>query len=352
MERLKVIGRYIHHVLNIKIDQEPEKETHEEVISGVIFKGTNLWIMATAMLISCIGLNINSKAAVIGAMIISPLMGPIFGIGFGLGTTDTELIKLSMKNLVRIITICICCSTLYYLLNPYHVATEELLSFSSPTLFDILLAFFGGIAGFIALSRREGSRVLVGVAVATACIPPLCTTGYGIATLQWRYIIGGFYTYSLNCVFICLATYFMTRYLKFNRKETYRGKNVKAYFSALAFLMLLPGCYLAYQMGVKNIYRNKAECFIDEEIKANYLVVHQEIDHTKKKITVDISTERYDSTLEYRLRQRLKSSPLASSQLHIVQTTSNQAVIVEMQREIQGLKDKLSAMTKPLPASQ
>lgn len=187
-----VIKRYLKTVLNLKSDQESEQITYEEIKSGVTFKGTNFWIMAFAIFISCIGLNINSKAAVIGAMIISPLMGPIFGIGFSLGTLNANLLKLSLRNVFRIVMVSILCSTMYYLLSPYHIATDELLSFSKPTIFDILLAFMGGIAGMIAISRHDGNRVLVGIAVATACIPPLCTAGYGIATLQWQYILGDY----------------------------------------------------------------------------------------------------------------------------------------------------------------
>jgi uncharacterized membrane protein len=143
MHNFNVFKRYLKTVIDIKSDQESEQETYNEVRAGILFRGTNLWIMAMAMIISCIGLNINSKAAVIGAMIISPLMGPVFGVGFSLGISDIDLLRLSFKNLFRIVLICLLCSTLYYLLNPYHVATEELLSFSSPTLFDILLAFLG-----------------------------------------------------------------------------------------------------------------------------------------------------------------------------------------------------------------
>ena len=341
MEQIKIWKRYLRVVLDIKTDQEAEHETYAEVKSGLIFKGTNLWIMSFAMIISCIGLNINSKAAIIGAMIISPLMGPVFGIGFSLGISDIDLLKLSIKNLTRIVIICIACSTLYYLLNPYHVATDELLSLSNPTLFDILLAFFGGLAGFIAISRKEGNRVLVGVAVATACIPPLCTAGYGLATLQWQYVLGGLYTYSLNSIFICWATYLMTRYLKFTQVRQHNMQRIHIYFIIVGFIALVPGCYLAYKMIVKNNYTSKAEYFIDKEISTQYHVIHHEIDADKKSITVDISNETHDNNLAASLNTKMKNYPLPNTILQIHQSSNNQKLIQEMQREINQLKAKM-----------
>jgi len=346
MHNFNVFKRYLKTVIDIKSDQESEQETYNEVRAGILFRGTNLWIMAMAMIISCIGLNINSKAAVIGAMIISPLMGPVFGVGFSLGISDIDLLRLSFKNLFRIVLICLLCSTLYYLLNPYHVATEELLSFSSPTLFDILLAFFGGLAGFIAISRKEGNRVLVGVAVATACIPPLCTAGYGFATLQWQYIIGGLYTYALNSVFICLSTYIMTRYLKFKRNENQNISRVNLLFTIIASLTLIPGAYLAYKMGVKNIYLSKADHFIQQELANHFHVINQEINPQSKTITIDISSDIYDSLLVPRLKQKLNDYSLETTDLVIHQTSTNQAIIVEMQNEIEKLKSKVEKFEK------
>ena len=228
--RIQIIKRYFRSLFDLKGSQEDELETDREVREGVIFKGKNLWLLAFAIFISCIGLNINSKAAVIGAMIISPLMGPIFGIGFSLGVSDLDLLKVSIQNALRIVLISLVVATIYYLITPYAIATDELLSFSHPTIFDVLLAFLGGMAGFIAISRHNGTQVLIGVAVATSCIPPLCTASFGLATLQWEYFVGGLYTYFINALFICVGAYLIVKYLKFTPHSNTNVKHVNSWF--------------------------------------------------------------------------------------------------------------------------
>ena len=195
--------------------EEKKATVLEQVKANISFRGSNLWILACAIVIASVGLNDNSTAVIIGAMLISPLMGPIFGIGFSLGVSDLDLLKVSIQNAVRIVLISLLVATIYYLITPYAIPTDELLSFSHPTIFDVLLAFLGGMAGFIAISRHNGTQVLIGVAVATSCIPPLCTASFGLATLQWEYFVGGLYTYFINALFICVGSYIIVKYLKF-----------------------------------------------------------------------------------------------------------------------------------------
>lgn len=342
---LPVLKRYFKRIINLKTDQEAEKMTYEEIMSGVIFKGTNLWIMTFGIIIACIGLNINSKAAVIGAMIISPIMGPIFGIGFSLGTLNATLLKLSVTNVIRIICICILASTLYYLLSPYHVATDELLSFSKPTIFDILLAFIGGMAGMIAISRFDGNRVLVGIAVATACIPPLCTAGYGIATLQWEYIVGGLYTYFINALFICLGSYLITRYLKFERVSNHEIKHITSYFSILAVITIIPALYLAYNLWVVNNYKSKVNYFISNAIETKYHVIHSSFDQDKNLIKIDVIVDNYKEHLNDSIISQLKKYDLEGSEVQIYQTLkaiNNKNEIEALRIELNQLKDKVA----------
>lgn len=339
-----VIKRYLKTIFNLKTDQEAEQNTFDEIKAGLIFKGTNLWIMAFAIFISCIGLNINSKAAVIGAMIISPLMGPIFGIGFSLGTSNSSLLKLSLKNVIRIVVISILCSTLYYLLSPYHIATDELLSFSKPTIFDIFLAFIGGMAGMIAISRHNDTRVLVGVAVATACIPPLCTAGYGIATLQWEYVLGGLYTYFINALFICLGCYVITRYLKFSTFTDNNIKHINSYFSILATIAVIPALYLAYNLWVLNVYKEKVKYFIATEIEKKHHVIHTSINADNKVITVDVVVDKYEQTLNSLATKQLKFHNLKDSKIVIYQTIkaiNNSSEIQVLQKQIDELRAEL-----------
>lgn len=335
------IARYLRVVSNIKIDQEPEQQTYQEIKSGVLFKGTNLWIMAFAMIISCVGLNINSKAAVIGAMIMSPLMGPVFGIGFSLGTADKDLLELSVKNLFRIVLICLACSTMYYFLNPYHLPTPELLSFSKPTLFDIILAFLGGLAGMIAITRSEGGRVLVGVAVATACIPPLCTAGFGLATTQWSYFWGGLYTFGINAVFICYATFIMTRYLKFTRKSIQGSKLIQIGFILLSLVMILPASYFAYSMIQEDLYKSKVNYFIEKEIANKYHIIQKEIDPEKKLIRVDLSHGMFIDNLDVDLEKKLAAYKIKDSHLDIHQSLDNEKNISQLEQELLVMKQQI-----------
>lgn len=342
--KLAVVKRYIRTIVNLKTDQEAEQITYDEIKTGAIFKGTNLWIMAFAIFISCIGLNINSKAAVIGAMIISPLMGPIFGIGFSLGTLDSELLQLSLRNAFRIVIISILCATLYYVLSPYHIATDELLSFSKPTIFDIFLAFIGGMAGMIAISRHDGNRVLVGIAVATACIPPLCTAGYGIATLQWEYILGGLYTYFINALFICLGCYLITRYLKFSKFTESNIKHINSYFSILAFIAIIPALYLAYNLWTINVYTDRVNYFIAHEIEKSHHVIHTSVDVESKKIIVDVVVDEYEENLSRKIISQLKKYGLEGSKIEVFQSLK----AINNRSEIEALQLQLNALKKEL----
>jgi len=344
---LAVIKRYLKTVLNLKTDQEAEQITYDEIKSGVVFKGTNFWIMAFAIFMACIGLNINSKAAVIGAMIISPLMGPIFGIGFSLGTSNTTLLKLSLRNVFRIVTISILCSTLYYLLSPYHIATDELLSFSKPTIFDIFLAFIGGMAGMIAISRHDGNRVLVGIAVATACIPPLCTAGFGIATLQWEYILGGLYTYFINALFICLGCYIITRYLKFARFSESNIKHINSYFGVLAFITIIPALYLAYNLWMVNVYNDKIKYFVTNEIEKTHHVIHTSIDVENKTLTIDVVVDEYEEDLTKSIENKLVKHDLKDTKVKVFQTIkaiNNRSEIQVLQKQLDELKAQLEKL--------
>lgn len=344
---LAVIKRYLKTVLNLKTDQEAEQITYDEIKSGVIFKGTNFWIMAFAIFIACIGLNINSKAAVIGAMIISPLMGPIFGIGFSLGTSNTTLLKLSLRNVFRIVIISILCSTLYYLLSPYHIATDELLSFSKPTIFDIFLAFIGGMAGMIAISRHDGNRVLVGIAVATACIPPLCTAGFGIATLQWEYILGGLYTYFINALFICFGCYIITRYLKFAKFSESNIKHINSYFGILAFIAIIPALYLAYNLWMVNVYNDKIKYFVTNEIEKTHHVIRTAIDVENKTLTIDVVVDEYEDNLIKSIENKLIKYDLKDTKVKVFQTIkaiNNRSEIQVLQKQLDELKAQLEKL--------
>jgi uncharacterized hydrophobic protein (TIGR00271 family) len=248
MKRLPVIKRFVKAQLRLE-KEEMESETVAEIKEGAHFSGHNLWILGFAMVIACIGLNTDSISAVIGAMLISPLMGPIVGFAFGLAINDSELKKKSIRNWVWMTAISLAASILFFLISPFDNNTATLSSFKKASIFDILLAFFGGMAGFIGIIKKEGIKVIAGVAVATACMPPLCTAGFGIAHLNYSFFIGGLYFYLINCLFIGLATFLLTRFTGYHlNKAAPRFKQTANWLWVLFIIaMMAPAAYIAYK---------------------------------------------------------------------------------------------------------
>lgn len=213
------ITESLQHLINIKQDCDAEA-TINNISESSEFKGLNVWILVFAIFLASIGLNVNSTAVIIGAMLVSPLMGPIMGIGLAIGISDLKLLKKSLKNLLVMTLISLLVSSLYFFVTPLSDAQSELLARTRPTIFDVLIASFGGFAGIVASSRKqEKTTVVSGVAIATALMPPLCTAGYGLGTGQINYFLGAFYLFFINSFFIALATFLIIKYLEFPEKE-------------------------------------------------------------------------------------------------------------------------------------
>lgn len=230
-------------------DRENEVDTIESIKKGVEFKGTNLWVLIFATFIASLGLNTNSTAVIIGAMLISPLMGPIMGFGLGLGISDFELIKRSFRNFATATIFSVITSTLYFLLSPISEAQSELLARTQPTVYDVMIAFFGGLAGIVASSTKSKGNVIPGVAIATALMPPLCTAGFGLASGNLYYFFGAFYLYFINTVFISLATYLVVCVLKYPKTvflDKQKEKQVKRYIGIIVFFTIVPSLFLSY----------------------------------------------------------------------------------------------------------
>lgn len=189
--------------------------TIRDIRENVQLRGANVWILICAAGLASIGLDVNSVAVIIGAMLISPLMSPILGIGLGVGINDRDLLIDSLKNFGIAVAASIVASTLYFLLTPLGQPTTELAARTEPTLLDVGIALFGGVAGIVAGSRREKTNAIPGVAIATALMPPLCTAGFGIATGHWAFFFGAFYLFFINAVFISFSTFLVVRLLRF-----------------------------------------------------------------------------------------------------------------------------------------
>lgn len=261
----------LRHFLSDKFNLDDDKADQAEVIEnirrGVEFRGTNLWILMFAIVIASVGLNVNSTAVIIGAMLVSPLMGPIMGIGLSLGINDFELLKRSFKNFLFSVGVSLAVSTIYFSISPALTTQSELLARTTPTIWDVLIASFGGLAGIVAQSRRDRtSTVIPGVAIATALMPPLCTAGFGLATGNWAYFGGAFYLFFINAVFIAFATFFIVRFLKYERKhflDPKRAKRVRHYMVIIITATLVPSVILAYSIVQRAVFENNAKIFIE-----------------------------------------------------------------------------------------
>lgn len=242
--------------------------------SEIEFRGYAVWILVASIFIASVGLNVNSAAVIIGAMLISPLMGPILGLGLSIGTNDFETLIKSLKNLGIAVLASLITSTLYFTFTPFKEAQSELLARTQPTTMDVMIAFFGGVAGIVAAVRKEKTNVIPGVAIATALMPPLCTAGYGLATWQLSYFFGAFYLFLINSVFIALATFLVVKYLRFPMAQwvdAKKAKRYRIYVVVAVVLTILPSGYLTYRIFLESSYRvrqntfmTNAQQFIDE----------------------------------------------------------------------------------------
>ena len=236
----------------------------EDIRSNIPFRGPNVYILFVAIIIASVGLNVNSIPVIIGAMLISPLMGPITGLGLGLGTNDRELVLFSIKNLLVMVGISLLAATLYFMLTPLEIDNPtELLARTRPTIYDVFIALFGGLAGVLETARKEKGTVLSGVAIATALMPPLCTVGYGIANLSWQYAIGALFLFSINCIFIALAAYLMAKFLKFPVKTVEQHRTRYFILSyGLVILLMVTSIFTAYQVIHENEFTKQANRFV------------------------------------------------------------------------------------------
>lgn len=267
----RFLRRFLREKFNLDEDRASQDEVMENIRKGVEFRGTNLWVLIFATFVASLGLNVNSAAVIIGAMLISPLMGPIMGIGLSLGINDFELMKRSVKNFGFMVLMSILTSTVFFFISPLSTAQSELLARTVPTTYDVLIAFFGGLAGIVAQSRKDRtSTVIPGVAIATALMPPLCTAGYGLATGQLTYFIGAFYLFLINTVFIAFATFFVVRFLKYDKKvflDKQREKTVQRYMAIILFATLVPSVIVGYGLIQQSIFDNNADRFVANVVK-------------------------------------------------------------------------------------
>ncbi len=292
---------YLQSYFDLSGDLDDERMAEQAVMDGVSFKGANIIILIIAIFIASLGLNTNSAAVIIGAMLISPLMGPIIGIGFGVGTYDFDLIKRSFRNLAVAAIFSVLASTLYFLISPVSEGRSELLARTSPSIYDVLIGFFGGLAGIVAITCKKKGNVIPGVAIATALMPPLCTAGYGLATWQLHYFFGAFYLFLINSIFIGYATTVGVKLMKFKPRNYVNDnikKQVKKYVYLIIIVTLLPSIWLTFYMIRDSYFVNSANNFISEEfVFPNTQVLKRDagVKDGKKYINVTLIGEKLNT---------------------------------------------------------
>ena len=294
----------------------------ENIRKNIPFRGPNVYILFVAIIIASVGLNVNSIPVIIGAMLISPLMGPITGIGLGLGTNDRELVLFSIKNLLVMVGISLLAATLYFMLTPLEIDNPtELLARTRPTIYDVFIALFGGLAGVLETARKEKGTVISGVAIATALMPPLCTVGYGIANLSWQYTIGALFLFSINCIFIAMAAYLMAKFLKFPVKTVEQHRTRYFILSyALVILLAATSIFTGYHVIRENDFTKLANRFVkkNQNIGKTYIYDSQvNIDNKPYMLELRLAGETLNEDTKEMLLRDAENYGIMRSQIVI-----------------------------------
>jgi len=265
------------HLLNLDSETDDFGRINQSISKDSEFKGTNLWILMIAIVIASVGLNMNSTAVIIGAMLISPLMGPINGMGFSIATYNFDLLRRAAKNFTYAVIGSLFASTLYFTLSPISTAYSELLARTTPTIYDVIIALFGGMAGILAISTNQKGNVVPGVAIATALMPPLCTAGYGLATAQFSFFFGAMYLFTINTVFIALSSVIVSQILKFPiiaEIDQAKKKKINNWITITIVVILVPSIYFGYNLAQNEKFNERASKYVKSVgmINGNYLL--------------------------------------------------------------------------------
>jgi len=371
------IKRFLYVRFSLHKDKEEETEIVESIRGGVEFRGINVWILIFAILLASIGLNVNSTAVIIGAMLISPLMGPIMGVGLGLSIFDFELLKSAGKNLTVMVVVSLLTSTLYFLLSPLHEAESELLSRTTPTIWDVLIALFGGLAGIVAGASKGKGTVIPGVAIATALMPPLCTAGFGLANGDFYIFIGAFYLFCINAVFISLSTLVVTRLLKYHPvllPDKARERRLRNVISIVVIITVVPSILIAYFTVQRELFEQRARDYLKTEfVLSRTFVLAERADYNGSTIDIVLAGHTLPEDSIALLIQRRLNYKLGDANVRITQgndytdefdinewkaglanelLVDNNRVISEQQASIAMLNDELTRLKSSYPVNE
>ena len=318
------------------------REYREKLYDDLHVRLRDTAILMCAIFIASIGLNMNSTAVIIGAMLISPLMTPIVGLGFGLAIFDTRLIKQSLKVLFIHVLVSLLVSTLYFWISPLSYASSELIARTSPTIWDVLIAIAGGIAGVIGSRKKEANNIVPGVAIATALMPPICTAGYGLAIGNVRFLFGALYLFSINCVFIMLTNIVGTRIMmKKSALSSFKELNIKMKIGliSLIVLLVLPASYSAVTLTMNEKRKEEIKQFVGKEF-ANYTVINQVYKSKKNELVLTVVGDPISEEELETIRQKQASYGIQSVQLKVNQVNNSTKLDSEMTKEFYETIDK------------
>jgi uncharacterized hydrophobic protein (TIGR00271 family) len=338
----------IFHYLNLDSDVEDFDRIHETITKDVIFKGTNLWILVFAIIVASVGLNMNSTAVIIGAMLISPLMGPINAMGYSVATYNFPLFRIAVKNFSFAVGASLLASTAYFAISPVSTAHSELLARTSPTIYDVLIAFFGGLAGIVAISSRMKGNVIPGVAIATALMPPLCTAGYGLATAKFDFFFGALYLFTINTVFIAISSVVISQILKFpirTLQDESRKKRVNRLITIVIIITITPSVYFGYMLVQQERFNERATRFISSVrlFEGNYLL-SSDIRPKQGSVSLVYGGNTLDTTQRDMIRRRAKDFDLSDSRIDIRQGLSFREFETELSEKEQ-LKSEINRLS-------
>ena len=326
---------------NILPDKEDEQDIIAQISRDVSFRGPHLWVLIFAIFIASLGLNVNSTAVIIGAMLISPLMGPIIGMGLSVGINDLDLFKRSLKNYGVATLISVLTATVYFLISPLSEVQSELLARTSPTLYDVLIAFCGGAAGIIALCTRGKGNIIPGVAIATALMPPLCTAGFGLATGHWLYFLGAFYLFFINTVFIALATICGVRLMRFKQNKSQSSEGaVKARRIILAIVVvtMIPAVFMTVNIVRQSVFDNNVNRFIKAELQQRGThIITNNVDKDSLRLRVVAVGKEITAARQHEAQKRMAFYGLGGYQLRVIQGAHSDSLML--------LNNELTAMT-------
>lgn len=329
---IRQIAAHLKQYFILRPHKGDEAEIIDQINSGITFRGGNLWVLIFAILIASLGLNVNSTAVIIGAMLISPLMGPIIGIGFALGTNDVDMLKRAAKNYAVSTGISILTATVYWLLTPLSDAQSELLARTSPTLYDVLIAFCGGAAGIIATCTKGKSNVIPGVAIATALMPPLCTAGFGLGTGHIMYFLGAFYLFFINTVFICLATLGGVKLMHFEKKvflSPERERRVRNIVTTVVVVTMIPAAIVTANIVKKSIFDSNVSRFVKSELaQTGTQVISTEVDKESLTLRVVAVGREFGEAAIDEAESRMGNYGLDKYRLAIIQGAQSDSILL------------------------